>query len=123
MKKDIENRADLELLVQTFYEHAKMDSTIGFYFTEVVTVIWEKHIPIMVDFWENVLFFTGAYAGNPMETHRKIHELHPFRLQDFDQWILLFHQTVDQLFKGTQAQTIKIKAANIATILKLKIIA
>ncbi len=122
MKKDIENRVDLEVLVHAFYERAKADPTIGLYFTKYVAVNWEKHIPIMVDFWENVLFFTGAYHGNPMETHLKIHQIHPLTLQIFEQWILLFDTTVNEHFSGKQADIIKSKAAHIATIMKLKLL-
>ncbi len=60
MKKDIENRKDIELLVRSFYDKVKADDTIGYIFNDIAKVNWEKHLPVMFDFWENVLFYTGG---------------------------------------------------------------
>jgi hemoglobin len=68
MKKDIENRNDVELLIITFYEKVKADESIGYIFNDIAKVNWPKHLPVMFAFWENVLFNTGAYNGNPMIT-------------------------------------------------------
>jgi len=56
MKEDISNRNDIERLVMVFYDNVKKNESIGFFFWQVVKVDWDKHIPIMVDFWEYVLF-------------------------------------------------------------------
>ena len=54
MKVDISSRADIEKMVLQFYEAVKADKTIGFIFTDVVHMNWEKHIPVIVDFWETI---------------------------------------------------------------------
>lgn len=56
MKKDIEDRKDIELLINSFYDKVKQDAIIGSFFTEVVQVNWEKHLPVMYNFWENIVF-------------------------------------------------------------------
>ena len=55
MKKDIENRQDIELLLNRFYEKVFKDDLIGRFFTEVVPLNLETHLPIIADFWESVL--------------------------------------------------------------------
>ena len=70
MKTEIDTKQDIKLLVDTFYEKVKIDATIGFFFTEVVQVNWENHLPKMYEFWENIAFSTGNYKGNPIEIHK-----------------------------------------------------
>src|SRR6476659_6587117 len=86
MKKDIENKQDIEKLVNSFYEKVKQDALIGFIFTDIVRVNWERHLPVMYDFWENSLFYTGNYIGNPMEIHRHLHKRIPLTAEYFAQW-------------------------------------
>ena len=52
MKTDIQSRADIELLINTFYDKVKNDDVIGYIFNNVVNVNWEHHLPIMYNFWE-----------------------------------------------------------------------
>lgn len=122
MKPDINNRADIEKLVTSFYEKVLRDESISFYFTDVVKVNWEKHLPVMYDFWENVVFYTGNYTGNPMERHMAIHRKHTMKTQEFERWLLLFHQTIDEIFEGERAETVKMRAKSIATVMQLKIL-
>ena len=72
MKKDIITRKDIELLVTNFYGKIKKDILIGPVFTDIARVNWEKHLPLMCDFWENVLFYSGNYQGNPMDLHKHL---------------------------------------------------
>ena len=122
MKTDIRNRADLELLINAFYHKVKSDQVIGFYFSEVVNVNWDSHLPKMYDFWENILFYRGVYSGNPMEKHVQIHQKQPMNQKHFNQWTMLFTETVDELFEGEKAETIKQRAISIATVMLIKVI-
>ena len=122
MKKDIKTREDIELLVTTFYDKVKPDPVIGHIFTSVFKVNWDKHLPLMFDFWENALFYTGAYLGNPMESHRRLHSIFPLSEEHFNRWIVLFTETVDQLFEGEKALLAKQRALSIATVMKIKIL-
>ena len=123
MKKDIATTADIQLLVDTFYEKVKADATIGYIFTEMVTVNWEKHLPVMYKFWENSLFYTGSYEGNPMELHKHLNRIIPLSADYFKQWTLLFTTTVDELFEGKTAALAKQRAVSIATVMQIKILA
>lgn len=121
MKKDILTGNDIKKLVDRFYEKIRSDRILSPYFLQVVAVDWDKHLPVMYRFWQNVLFYSGNYNGNPMQRHLEIHSKHPFNIQDFTQWTLLFNETVDELFEGANAELIKQRAQNISTIMQIKI--
>ena len=121
MKKDITTRKDIELLVDEFYKKVIEDKTIGFIFTDVAKVNWEKHLPLMYDFFENMLFYTGSYKGNPMELHKHISRLYALTEAHFNQWTHLFTTTVDELFKGETAEMAKNRSLSIAKIMQFKI--
>lgn len=110
------------MLVTTFYSKVKADAVIGFIFNDVVKVNWDKHLPVMFNFWENVLFYTGGYNGNPMEVHQHLNKAVPLTRAHFTQWTKLFTETVDELFEGVNATMAKQRALNIATVMQLKVL-
>lgn len=122
MKKDIENRQDIELLVVRFYEKVRADDTIGYIFNDIAKVNWEKHFPVMFDFWENVLFYTGSYEGNPMLIHQHLHRAFPLTKAHFTRWNELFLETVDENFEGEKAVIAKQRALSISTVMQIKIL-
>jgi len=122
MKKDIASRKDIELLVNAFYTKVKLDPDIGFIFTDVAQVNWEKHLPVMYDFFENMLFYTGSYTGNPMELHKHVNRLFPLTKTHFEKWNHLFCNAVDELFEGTTAGLVKQRAKSISTVMQIKIL-
>jgi len=122
MKRDIENRADIELLVNEFYRKVTEDDVIGFIFSDIVKMNWEKHLPIMYDFWDNALFFTGSYSGNPMNLHKHLHHIRPLDSKHFLRWVDLFRETVDDNFEGEKASLARQRAISIAAVMEEKIL-
>lgn len=118
MKSDIKNRSDIETLIQRFYDKAKVDPDIGFYFKGVD---WKNHLPKMHDFWENALFCSGGYSGNPLNVHRNLNSRSPFLPGHFERWTSLFMETVDELFEGPISERAKQHALSISTVMKIKI--
>ncbi len=114
MKTDIRNRKDIEKLVNYFYDKIKSDVVIGYLFNDVAQINWERHLPIMYDFWENILFYKGNYTGNPMAKHAELNAKSTMRPEHFSQWNKLFIETVDKLFEGKKAEEIKERALNIS---------
>lgn len=45
--RDIESKADIVVLIDHFYQRAMADSTIGFFFNDVVQLNMNRHMPIM----------------------------------------------------------------------------
>ena len=121
MNRDIENRKDIEQLINAFYDKVRKDDVIGFIFNDVVKVNWQKHLPLMYNFWENIIFYTNNYNGNPMMVHMRLSERTPLTREHFERWLKLFTGTVDELFEGNKATIAKEKALSIATILEIKI--
>jgi hemoglobin len=121
MSTDIRDRTDIQVLVDTFYEKVRADETIGYLFNEVAKVNWAQHLPRMYDFWENILFQTGGFKGNPMVAHVQLHQQSPLNAAHFDRWQQLFLATVDELFEGDKAELIKQRARSIATMMQIKV--
>ncbi len=114
MARDIRNREDVEQLVHTFYDRIQQHPRLGYIFNQVATINWDLHLPKMVNFWENILFGTGKYKGNPLAVHQKVHQQHPLNETLFEEWLMLFTKTVDDLFSGASATRAKERAAAIA---------
>jgi hemoglobin len=121
MKHDIENREDVKLLINSFYDKVRADDKIGYIFNDIAKVNWEHHLPIMYDFWEGVLFQKAGYSGNPIQTHQKLNQQEPLHSDHFDRWKQLFLQTVDEHFEGDTAELAKQRAQSIATMMLIKI--
>ena len=118
---DILNRDDIALLVNSFYEKVKRNERIGYIFSDVAKVDWEHHLPIMYDFWENVLFHTGTYARNAIAVHKNLNQLTALNRDHFAEWLMLWKETVDELFDGPNAELIKQRATSIATVMQISI--
>jgi hemoglobin len=118
MKKDIRNRNDIEVLINTFYQKVIDDALLNYIFTDLVKVNWVNHLPVMCDFWENTLFYTGNYDGNPLDTHRRLHQMIALTPAHFRQWNLLFAATVDELFEGEKATLAKERARSISAVMQ-----
>ncbi|MBK9355272.1 MAG: group III truncated hemoglobin [Bacteroidetes bacterium] len=121
MKNDITNKSDIKLLVDTFYDKVKANSTIGNIFNDIAKVDWQYHLPKMYSFWASLLLDEHSFSGNPMLKHIELSKLTPMTEIQFSEWLLLFTQTTDELFEGKKADEAKTRAANIARLMLHKI--
>ena len=119
--RDIQSRADLNLVIKKFYEQLLVDELVGFLFTEVVKLDLEEHLPKLVDFWEDQLFGTRNYTGNPMRIHMNLHRQSSLKKEHFDRWLQFFRQTIDAHFSGPKAHLAIERATSIATVMQLKV--
>lgn len=118
--KDIETRADIELLMQEFYNRLLADPSISYIFTDVAKIHLPSHLPHLADFWQQALFHTGGYRKNVMQLHLDLNAKEKLTHAHFDTWLSHFNTTVDTLFAGEIAETAKTRALSIATIMKIK---
>ena len=121
MKSDIKSRADIELLINSFYEKVKNDDVIGYIFNNVANVNWQHHLPIMYNFWEFSLFETASYKGNLIDKHVDLNKHEPLTSAHFERWQLLFNQTLDELFAGENVLKAKQKVELLKTLMMIKI--
>ncbi len=119
LKLDITNIDDIKMIVDSFYEKVKRDEMLCIIFSHVN---WEEHLPTMYKFWDNVLFHTGGYSGNPMAKHQAVHQRFPLNHDHFQQWLHLFKKAVKELYAGDNADSLIQRAKNIATVMELNII-
>lgn len=121
MKKDISGKEDVIRMVDEFYNRIRKDNLLAPLFIHHVKDP-VTHLKLMYEFWENVIFFSGNYAGNPMNAHVKVHKETPLEIQHFIRWNVLFNATVDDLFSGKHAEMVKQKANSISAIIQLKLL-
>ena len=104
MKKDIENQGDIEMLVRTFYSSALKDELLAAHFDGLD---FEHHFPRMFDFWSFILLGKTGFTGNVFDKHIHL----KIGQEDFDRWLEIFRQTVDELFEGELSEKAKSQAA------------
>lgn len=121
MKGDIENRADLETLLQHFYQKVFDDALIRHFFIEVVPLDLNSHLPVITNFWASVVLQEQGYRKNVLEVHQNINRLSPIEQKHLNRWVQLFTDTVDEYFDGPNAQLAKQRAQSIATMMLIKI--
>lgn len=114
--KDIESREDIQILIDTFYDGVLNDPIMRPVFEESLPH-WEHHKKRVVGFWENWLFQSGTYDGGMMWKHSARHATQPMTKERFERWLAYWITTVDQLFKGKNAEFVKSKALEIGNVL------
>ncbi len=117
MKNDIQNRPDIELLVNTFYEKVRENKVLGYIFNDVAKINWESHLPKMYSFWASILLGEHSFSGNPMQKHIALSKVTEMTDKEFSEWLYLFIETVDELFVGEKANEAKLRAGNIARLM------
>lgn len=117
MRKDIENRNDIELLVNEFYALVQSDALIGTIFNDIIGDRWPMHLSKMYSFWETVLLGNHTYSGAPFMPHARL----PLEQKHFDRWLLLFGHTLDTHFEGAVTEDAKARAAKMAVMFLSKI--
>lgn len=118
---DLAGRADIERLVNTFYDRVRNDNLLGFIFNDVAKTNWSTHLPKMYAFWETVIFAAGTFSGNPLSAHSRLVPLTAMGRPQFDRWLEIFTSTVNLLFAGEKADHIKNCAADMANVIHAKI--
>ena len=97
-----------------FYAKATKDDVIGSKFDHIDM---EEHIPRIAEFWSTIIFYKGDYKGSPFDKHVPLH----LKKQDFDRWLLLFEETISEMFEGKMADEILQRAKSIGRIFLFKI--
>lgn len=105
--KEITSKVDVENLVSTFYIKVLENKSLAPLFSHLD---FEVHMPKMVHFWSFVLLDEPGYTTNVTDKHKHM----PLTKKHFDQWVFLFHSTVDAMFLGEKAEMAKQRATLIA---------
>lgn len=111
--KEIESKADVELLIDTFYQKLVKDEVVSHFFAHLDL---KEHLPRVVQFWSFILLDEAGYSANMMTKHASLN----LDEASFDRWLKLFHETVDQFFTGEKAELAKQRSTLIGWTMKSK---
>ena len=117
MKQDIDNIRDINLLVDGFYGKIRKDHLLKDIFDDRIQERWPEHLDKMYRFWQTVLLEEHTYYGSPFPPHATL----SVKGEHFEQWIKLFHETVDELFAGEKARRAKWQGERMAEMFQSKI--
>lgn len=107
---DIVTEDHIKILVDSFYDKVNGDPLLSPIFNDIARVDWQKHLPLLYQFWSTLLFRTNTYEGRPWPKHALL----PVNAEHFERWVSLFKATVDEHFSGPKATEAKNIAASIA---------
>jgi len=115
---DIENKDDVKIFVDAFYEKVRKDILIGPVFAaKIPDGNWEPHLERMYSFWYTVLFAARDYHGNPFSKHASL----PIQKPHFERWVDLFKETIDTHFEGDRADDTKMRADKMGLLFQSKL--
>lgn len=114
MKKDINSREDITLLIGRFYDKVRKDELLAPVFSHVD---WPHHTPIIIDFWCSLLLGDQSYRNNPFQKHIDL----PIERRHFQRWLGLFGETVEENFSGEKANEAIARAHSIGGIFQHKL--
>ncbi|MEO6814812.1 MAG: group III truncated hemoglobin [Ginsengibacter sp.] len=114
---DILSLDDVKNLVDTFYGKVRQDQLIGPIFEERIQDRWPQHLAKMYTFWQTVLLGEHTYYGSPFPPHAQL----PVDHTHFERWLLLFKETIDNLFSGKIADQARWRADRMAEMFQFKI--
>jgi len=122
-RTEIESRADIALLVNTFYGKVRAHAALGPIFNGVIED-WPAHLDKLTDFWETNLLFVKAYNGNPLRPHLDVDKQFDNSIEQahFDSWLQLWFETLDELFIGNNCDIAKTRAQVMAHTIFIKIV-
>lgn len=121
--RDIESKADLVVLIDSFYERVRQDETIGHIFSALIGDDWSAHLPVMYTFWNTVLFGAEGYKGQAVGKHVEIDRRIPLQPAHFERWMTLWTENADMNFAGDYTEQIKSKAQTMMQLIQFKVTA
>lgn len=107
---DIRTEADINTLINTFYDKVGLDELLGPLFQADAQVHWPQPLVTMRAFWKRVLLGTGGQDGWPLPSSVAL----PARGEYFQRWRQLFMAAVEANFTGPIAEAAKATAQEVA---------
>ena len=91
------NEIIVKRMVYAFYSKIIQDSLVGPFFTDrfgndIESDIWKEHLG---NYWAMLMLGDNKYQGRPMAPH---FQMEGISRKAFEQWLFLFHETVDEIY-------------------------
>jgi hemoglobin len=116
-KTDIQTPADVQHMVDSFYDLVNADELLSPIFNDFAEVDWPIHLPKMYAFWNLLILGISEYSGQPFPPHVNL----PATKEHYKRWLALFTKSIDANFEGPNTEMAKAKAANIALTFQYRI--
>lgn len=120
--RDLENRDDVTFVVNTFYDLVRKDELLGPIFNKVITD-WPSHLHKITLFWDQVLFDTRLYQGNPRTAHIEADKQvdYGIDISHFGKWLFYWINVINENFVGPRADLLIDRARRMQTVLYVNI--
>jgi len=107
---------NIEIMVMNFYRRVLKDEIVGPFFIaklgdDMTNEYWVPHLELLKDFWASIALGDMSYRGNPFAPHMMVGEL---RREVFEQWLILFFATLDEMYEPQVADMFKERSTIIA---------
>ena len=119
--QDISNREDIHFIITKFYEKLVTDTEMLPFFDAILKQNHlDDHINVIADFWNDILFYTTSYQNNVLQKHLSFDDKVTFKKAHFEKWLHYLTKTVQDFFKGQNAQNMLDRANSIAQVMQVK---
>ena len=107
---------NIRTMVNTFYIKILKDDKVGPFFIaklgdDMGNAHWLPHLDLLVNFWASIALGDADYRGNPFMPHTQLGEL---KRETFEQWLVLFSETLDEVYVPSVAAQFKERSTIIA---------
>jgi len=94
------NKEIVQRMVNEFYAKVIKDSLVGPFFTDrfgddIESKVWKEHLILLGQYWSTLMLGENDYQGRPMAPH---FDMPGISRKAFEQWLFLFHETVDEIY-------------------------
>ena len=94
------NNEIVQRMVKEFYAKIVKDPLVGPFFTDrfgddIESDVWKVHLELLSDYWAMLMLGENKYQGRPMAPH---FDMPGISRKAFEQWLFLFHETVDEIY-------------------------
>ena len=109
-------KENIRTMVNTFYVKILKDDIVGPFFIaklgdDMSNEHWMPHLDLLVNFWASIALGDTDYRGNPFAPHTQLGEL---KRETFEQWLVLFFETLDEVYVPSVAAQFKERSTIIA---------
>jgi len=116
MKAQEITKENIRMMVNTFYVKILKDDIVGPFFIaklgdDMRNDHWRTHLDLLVNFWASIALGDTEYRGNPFMPHTQLGEL---KRETFSQWLVIFFETLDEIYIPSLAGDFKERSTIIA---------
>ena len=110
------NKEIVQRMVNAFYAKIIKDPLVGPFFTDrfgddIESKVWKEHLVLLGNYWSMLMLGENDYQGRPMAPH---FDMHGISRKAFEQWLFLFHETVDEIYIPKIGQYFKNQSDEVA---------